>query len=265
MRFAIEPNEGDTESRKGVRMNRHLSAAIAACVLLAPHAGLASSLAGAAGVESFRGPLGGGSRALLGIGVADFGKADVLVQGVRFDDDVIGTGWSVTSGGGVALAGPLRARVRATRTVGDGTFRSWSWRAGPELRFGQSASVAAYYESYEAGDSARTRGLAGEALVAMAPKLTGRATSGWARDAAGATRIVQATLGGIWHAMPHLDLSADAGWASLQDSSTQSFPVGGAGGGLPLLGGGDPGSASRTDVVRQGSATLLLGARVVFP
>lgn len=247
-------------------MNRFfLPAALAACALLPLRSALASPYAGAAGVESFVGPGGAGSRAVLGIGVADFGEADVLVQGVRFDDDVTGTGWSLTSGGGVTLAGPLRARIRASRTVGDGSFRSWQWRVGPEIRFGQSASVAAYYEAYAAGDSASTKGLAGEALVAMTPKITGRATSGWARDDVGATRVAQATLGGIWHAMPHLDVSADLGWASLQGTTTQSFPLGGAGSGLPLLGGSKRGNASRTDVVRQDAATLLLGARVIFP
>ena len=245
-------------------MIRFLSTAFWACALVVPQIAHASAFAGAAGVESFRGPGGAASRAVLGIAAADFGKADVLAEGVRFDDDVTGPGWSATAGAGWTLVGPLRGRARATRTVGDGTFRSWQWRAGPELRFGQRATAAAYYEAYQAGDSARTHGLAAEALVAMTPKLTGRATSGWARDDAGVTRVVQATLGGIWHAAPHLDLNADLGWASLTGTSTQSFPAA-EGGGLPLLGGGGTTPASRTDVTRQGAATLLLGARIVFP
>jgi hypothetical protein len=247
-------------------MNRSfLPAALTTCVLLAPHAGFAASYAGAAGIESFLVPGGSGSRAVLGIGAVEFGRADMIVQGMRFDDDVTGTGWSFMSGAGVTLEGPLRARVRATRTMGDGTFRSWQWRAGPELRLGRRASVGAYYEAYAAGDSARTQGVTGEALVAMTRKLTGHAASGWARDATGDTRVVQATLGGIWHALPHLDLNADAGWVSLDGTTTQGFPDAGTGSGLPLLGGGHHGSASRTDVTRQRSATLLLGARVIFP
>jgi hypothetical protein len=201
---------------------------------------------------------------VLATGVVDFGHADALLQGVRYDDDVTGSGWSLASGGSVAITGPLRARARVTRSVGDGTFRSWQWRFGPELRFHDTASVAAFYESYAAGDSASTHGVAAEGLAVLTPKFTGRADAGWATGD-GATRIAQLTVGGIWHAMPHLALSADAGWASLQGATRETYSLG-EGGGLPLLGGGrDRRSASRTDVAEQGAATLLLGARVIFP
>lgn len=233
--------------------------------LLSPGPAHASSWASAAGIESFQGPGGTGSRAVLGIGVFEFGRADVLAQGARYQDDVTGMGWSLTAGGGVTLAGPLRARARATRTVGAGTFRASQFRAGPELRFGSLADVAAYYETNEIGDSARTRGLTAEGSMAVAPKLTGRASGSWARDD-GPNRAVQASVGGIWRAVPHLDVSADLGWVSTQGTTATSFPAGGPFEGIPLLGGGNNSShASKTDVVRQSAPTLLLGARVVFP
>ncbi len=233
--------------------------------LVSPPAARASSFAGAAGVESFQALGGSGSRAALGLGVADFGRADALAQVVRYEDQVTGTGWSFAAGSSVALAGPLRARVRATHTLGDAGFRAWQWRGGPEWRFGDRASLGVSYERDAIGDSARTQGVVAEGLLALRPRLTARASASWARDQ-GASRVAQASLGGIWKAATHLALTADAGWLSAEGASQETFPLGGAGGGLPLLGGGRaPSTASRTSLVQSSAPTLLLGARVIFP
>jgi hypothetical protein len=246
-------------------MKRVLLLVLGICSLL-PHTLSASPLAGAAGIESFQGSGGTGSRAVLGTAVLDFGHADALLQGARYQDDVTGSGWSFVAGGSVALAGPLRARLRATRTLGDAAFRAWQLRAGPELRFGTKASAAIYYERDAIGDSARTQGVAAEGLVAVRPRLIARTSGAWARDG-GSNRILQAALGGIWRAAPHLDLSADLGCVVSQGAAYETFPIGGPGGGLPLLGGntGPATNVSGGGVVQHRSPTLLLGARVVFP
>jgi hypothetical protein len=234
--------------------------------IVTPHAAHASSFAGAAGVESFQAIGGSGSRAVLGMGAADLGSADALAQAVRYEDAIAGAGWSFTAGGSARLSGPLRARVRATRVLGEAGFRAWQWRAGPEWRFGERATLGAFYERDAAGDSAHTQGIVGEGLLALTPKLTARAAASWATGDA-ASRIAQASVGGIWRAAPHLALIADAGWLSTQGTSQTTFPIGGGGGGLPILGGASrtPGTASRTSVTQSTAPTLLLGARVIFP
>jgi hypothetical protein len=224
----------------------------------------AAPLTTAVGYEYFHGPFSQNSHAALGLAVLDLGTVDVMAQGARWRDDALGDGSSLVAGAGVTLAGPLRARGRATRILGDGSARAWLLRAGPELRFANTASLAAYVERYRADGGVATHGFAGEALVAVHPRVTARATASYARGAESATSGA-GSLGAIWRAFSRVDLTAEAGWAETRGASAAPIPTIGPGSGLPLFGRNETSAPASPASVRESSPTILLGARVVFP
>jgi len=234
-------------------------------LLLAATPAAADPVAGAVGYEYFRGSS-AESHAALALAVVDLAVVDALAQASRWTDEAMGQGTSLTAGAGVRLAGPLRARGRATRVLGDGTAHAWLLRAGPELRFGQTASVAGYLERATVDGGGSSDGFAGEALVAVHPRLVARATTSFARGEDDNT-AAQTSAGVIWRALTRLDLTAEAGWAETRGTSVTPLPAAGSSGGfLPLLRGSQTGApASSATSTRTSSPTMLLGARVVFP
>lgn len=207
------------------------------------------------------------------IGVASLGleRGFATVAGARFDDNLVGAGFSATAGAGASLGSPSRiVRVIATRYVGDETYRAWRLKAGPFYQWG-GASLGLSFVRY-------TDDQGGEATGGLA-EIEKPVSTRWKSTFEGSAAEIQAGMwstsgsaGIAWAASPHLTLSAALGVAR-NGSIGSAGPAATTRGPLtrPSLGnlfGGGAGSGPQTQESSTQpdlSATVLFGLRVPIP
>lgn len=230
-----------------------------------------ADVAGAVGADYYSGPSDQVTRGVLGVASVGVAGGFASLAGVRFDDNLVGAGFSVTGGAGAPLGSPSRLfRVLATRFVGDASFRAWRLKAGPFFQWGGSTLGLSFLRYVDDQSGEATGGIA-ELEVPVAPR--------WKATASGSAAAIQAgerswsgSAGIAWTATPHVTLTAEAGVA--RNGSIASAAPASAGRGLrdnPVLGnllgggGGQGGAGAASETTPDVSATLLMGIRVPIP
>jgi hypothetical protein len=198
------------------------------------------------------------TRSALGLGDLAFGGTDVLAGVLRFDDSTVGSGTGFVFGGGTSLGGPLSLRVLASRFVGDGDYRAWRIKTGPQwsLPGGGTLGISWVHDTNNLGPD--TESGAGELAVPVAHAWTAKLAGAYGRSEQ--TDGYAATVGAAWSAIPHLELSADVGAARNPPSTLTPAPSRGLL--SPVLGNGPP---SQQDTATPIAATSTISLRVTFP
>jgi hypothetical protein len=200
--------------------------------------------------------------ALLGLGLgAEWG--DASLAGVRFDDNRIGPGFGASASIGWEIGTMITLRASGTRLLADESYRAWRWKAGPQVTLTDQRQISFSYVRYEDALGA-SNGVVGEAAVPLRALLTGKATASYAENPDGQDSV-HGSIGVAWRLVSNLELSGEIGVAKNGVVTSQtSFPSQRPLGGLPILGGGDPGPESQHAEDRV-STISLLGVRVLFP
>jgi len=221
----------------------------------------AGTLSGSLGLESSAGSRGPSTRGATALGTLALPAGpDFTLAATRFDDGEVGLGTGAVGALGVPLAPTARLRGQATRIIGDGGFRAWRFKAGPQFVMPGGSSLQLSYLRFEDNQGVRSDGAALESVVPVSDQLSARLNASFAtlpQDLKGTT----ATAGLAWTPVRWLELSGEAG-AARNGALTQ----GSSGTGLPLLGGGllgGPSTASQTE--NQVSAVALVGVRWLLP
>ena len=233
-----------------------LACALAAC---APQV-RAASVVGAAGYEYYGGPGGQITRGALLAGVVSLGGTELVVAGVRYDDNLVGKGVNATAGLGVPAGPAVKLRVQGSRFVGDGSYQAWRVKAGPEFELPRGQSVQLWYMHYQDNHQVKSDGAILEAAIPLADRLTGKLNASYA-TAPQDLRVLQGAVGLAWTVVPHLELSGEIGLAQ-NGSAVYGEPFRGPG--LPLLGGGQSSETGTQQTVNQTGTTALFGVRVMF-
>lgn len=228
-------------------------------------AATAAPLTAVGGFDHYAGALGQSTNAIVGAVVVGAGGGDLMLAGVRYDDNFAGRGVSVTGGLGVPVAPMMKLRVNGTRIIGDESFRAWRAKVGPQFALPRGQSVTLSYAHYQDHLGARSNGAVAEATTPLVPSLTGRASASYATAPQGPPAL-QGSLGLGWSVVRNLELSGEIGLArNSSGAAGQPSPGGGPLGGLPLLGGGNNGGSSDPARAREVDTTVLLGLRVTLP
>jgi hypothetical protein len=242
------------------RRTRCAAVMILMAAALASRPAAAASVSGLAGYEyaDAGGPL---TRAAFAAGVLHAASFEGTLAAGRYADDQVGAGTSLTAGLELPLAPMLGLRVQGTRLIGDGDYRAWRSRVGPEFTWGGGSTLFLGYLHDESNQDLRSDAALLEQVATLAPGWSARLDASYAANSEG-EHGAQAAGGLVWSPLSHLLLSGEVGL------SQRAAIVAGAGQPprrLPLvgeLGPGDPGaSASRQDF----HSTVLLGVRVLFP
>lgn len=222
-------------------------------VALPVHAGAGADYSTAPGDETTRG--------VLGFATIEMGAADALGAVMRYDDSRIGAGTGLTGGLGFGLGPMTRLRTTGTRYVGDGDFRGWRVKVGPQVSTPGGASLGLFFTHDDNNVAGRSNGAVGEAEFPVAPRVSGRLNASYTSLGDGVSAVSGAAGAGV--ALPaHLSLAGEVGLAQT-GAQGQSFPRSrGLGDLVPLVGGGG-GSGSSSD--RPFSTTVALSIRAVFP
>lgn len=222
----------------------------------------AAPITAVGGFDHYAGAFGQTTHGVLGAVVVGAGGGDLMLAGVRYDDSHNGQGFSLTGGAGIPMAPAVMLRAQATRIVGDGAFRAWRARVGPQLALPGGGSLLLAYVHYRDDAGARSNGATAEASTPLAARLTGRATTSFATAPLGPPAL-QGSLGLGLALMRNVELSGELGLARNATGATGGgSPGGGPLADLPLI--GAPG-ASPEERVREVDTTLLLGVRVSLP
>lgn len=218
-------------------------------------AGAAAS--GAAGYDYYRGMEHRETHTVLGVAGVPVGAGDVLGGGLWFDDDVVGSGYGLVLGGGIALGGPAALRVLTTRFVGDEGYRAWRVKVGPQWTLAGGGTLGLSWVRDVNNLGPDTDGGAGELSVPLASRWTGRLSGSIGRS--GDVTGYAASAGAGWTVAPHLELAGELGLARNPPATTPA-PSGGR---LlpPILDPGEPPPAQADDEV---ATTTLLSLRVTF-
>ncbi|HKQ56745.1 MAG TPA: hypothetical protein VJY35_02650 [Candidatus Eisenbacteria bacterium] len=243
-------------------MHRGALAVLAIILTAAAGSAQASPVTAVGGYDHYAGPLGQNIDAVLGAVVLGAGGSDLMLAGVRYDDNLSGQGITVTGGVGVPLAPMTKLRINATRIIADETFRAWRARVGPQLSLPRGTSLSLWYAHYQDHLGGRSNGAIAEAAAPIVPKLSGRASASYATTSQGPP-AVQGSVGLGWSVVSHLELSGELGLARNASGAAGTPGGGGPLGGLPILGGSNGGSSGGT--VEQVDTTFLIGLRVTLP
>ena len=239
---------------------------LAGAAFLAVRPVAAGTMTGGAGVDYQTGPEAQSYRSALLFGSADLASGDFTVAAVRFGDSSVGAGVSGFGNAGLRITSAARLRLIGLRTIGDGAYRAWRLRAGPELNLTSEVTLGAYY--LRARDNTPGDFDAGgvELSVPIARGVSGQVGSSYGKWSGGAT-TAQGMIAGTWHAGSRVQLlcEADVG-RNVMTTSTSSPSSGGILGGLPITGGlGNGGSGTESRTENRVTATSLFGVRFLFP
>lgn len=217
-------------------MRRMLIAFALLAIGALPRAGRAASISGAAGFDLSNGPAGATSRDGVGLVDADAGAFDVLAGALRYDDSVLGVGNGLLAGAGAVIAPDTRLRATVLRYLGDGGFRGWRTRLGPQWNRGD-ASMALTWQHDDNPVVTRSDAALLEAGIPVAGPVAARAEAGYLVYADG-THGGQGALGLAFRLGGHLQLTGMAGMAQRASAQGGGVSPGGGGGGhgLPILG-----------------------------
>jgi len=240
---------------------------MAILIALTPVSAPAGTLSGGAGLDYQSGPKTQSYRSALLFGSAEQGSTDLTLAAIRYGDSNIGPGIGAFANAGVGLSPHVRARGIGLRAFGDGSYRVWRWRLGPEFHSASDLTVGAYYLRLtdNAGGSFGSAGF--EVGGPIRPGVTGQIGSSYGKWNGDAT-TAQAALSGTWHPMSRVTFlgEVDVG-RNLTTTTTAGPSGGGALGGLPLpigLGKGNKGSSqtrSSSDVTAAGQIGIRFSIR----
>jgi len=241
-----------------------LGLVLAGAVFLAARPVAAGTMSGGAGLDYQTGPETQSYRSVLLFGSVELASGDLTVAAVRFGDSGVGPGVSGFANAGLRVTSAARIRVIGLRTIGDGAYRAWRLRAGPEVELTSEVSLGAYY--LHAHDNSPGNFDAGgvELSVPISRDVSGQVGSSYGKWDGGAT-TAQGTLAGTWRTSPRVQLLCEVDVGRNVISTSSAAPSsGGILGGLPIgLGNGGSGTESRTE--NRITATSQLGVRFSFP
>lgn len=171
----------------------------------------AATPTGAVGYTYYQGAAHNLTRAVTAEGTMAFPRLEATLAALRFDDGLIGNGVQLVAGLGVPLHG-FTLRAQGGSVLGDRDYRGWRAKLGPEISLSRSGAVQISYLHYEDNQDFRSDGLALESAAVLAPRLTGRLGASYAASSLD-IQSTQATSGLTWVALPHVELSGEAGVA----------------------------------------------------
>jgi len=221
----------------------------------------AATPSGAVGYTYYQGAAHNLTRAVTAEGTLALPGLECSLAALRFDDDLIGPGVQLVAGLGVPVEGVAVLRAQGGSVMGDGDYRGWRLKLGPEVNLSRIAAVQASYLHYEDNQDFHSDGVALESAAVLSPRLTGRLGASYAASSLD-INSTQATSGVTWVALPHVELSGEAGVAR----NGGVAPVGAPGPRSllsPLLGPqpGAPAPAEANDI----STIYQLNVRFTFP
>jgi len=196
------------------------------------------------------------------------GAGDITLAGIRYGDSQLGPGVGLFANGAVQIVPRVLARAVGLRAIGDGTYRAWRWRIGPEFPLTPDRTVGFYYLrlTNNAGESFGSGGV--ELGASLSPSITAQVGSSYGRWNTDVTST-QGTVSGTWRPAARVLLLGefDVG-RNLTTTSATGPSGGGALGGLPLpggIGGGGRGrgtgeTSAKSDVSTAGQ----IGVRFLF-
>jgi len=233
--------------------------------LAAPPAG-AGTLSGGAGIDYQTGPEAQSFRSALLFGSAELAHGDCTVAAIRFGDSRAGPGTSGFANAAVRVSSGTRIRVIGLRTIGDGAYRAWRWRAGPELYLTPEVSLGAYYLRAHDNSPGDFDAAGVELSLPVARDLSGQVGSSYGKWNGGET-TAQATLAGTWRAGVRVQLLGEVHVGRNVTSTSAAGPSsGGILGGLPIANGlGNGGSSTQSGPDRRVMVTSQVGVRFLIP
>jgi len=226
----------------------------------------AGTMTGGAGVDYQTGPEAQSYRSALLFGSADLASGDFTVAAVRFDDSSVGPGISAFANAGLRITSASRLRVIGLRTIGDGAYRAWRVRAGPELNLTSEVTLGAYYLRAQDNSAGDFDAGGVELSVPIARGVSGQVGSSYGKWDGGATSA-QGMMAGTWHAGSRVQFLCEVDVGRNVMTTSSSAPSGGGIlGGLPITGGlGNGGSVTESRTENRVTATSQFGVRFLFP
>lgn len=224
----------------------------------------ASPLSAGAGVDRQAGPGHQTYTAGLLFGTVSVPLADATLALIRYDDSVTGYGNALFANAGVGVPGLARIRAIGARSFGDGGYRAWKLRAGPEWSLGL-VTAGVYGLHQEDNVSARLNAVGVEVGTSVVPGLALQA-GGMAGKREGDANASQASGSFVWGALSHVQILGELDVGRGVASSTTSTSGGGPLHRLSLAGGlgaGSPGERTVTDT--RVETVGLLGVRFLIP
>jgi hypothetical protein len=216
----------------------------------------AATPSGAVSFDLYNGPADQVTKSALALGDLAFGGADVVGGVLRFDDTTVGMGNGFVVGGGWTVAAPLSVRVLASRFVGDGDYRAWRLKSGPQWGLPGGGTLGLFWVHDTNNVGPDTESGAGELSVPVTHGWTGKLSGAYGRSEESDGYV--AAVGASWTAVPHLELSGEVGAARNPPATT---PAPSRGLLSPILGG----PQQEQSMTNQVSATSTLTLRVAFP
>lgn len=213
------------------------------------------------GYDYYRGPadqITQGPTASVGVGL---GLASASLGAMRFDDNHVGAGTSVTAGVGFPVLPLTQLHAYGTRYRSDQDYRAWRVKVGPQIGIPTGQTLGLFYSHYSDNREVDADGATAELASPLVAGLSGRVIAGYAKS--GGFDSGQGSVGLSWKVLRHLELSGDVGMAKSGALATQPFPRARVLD-LPLIGGGS-GAPSTTEEDAGLETTLLLGVRIVMP
>ena len=220
-----------------------------------------ATASGAVGYSYYQGAAHNLTRAVSAEGTVAVPGSEYSLALLRFDDGVIGDGVQVIGGVGVSLGSAMTLRALGGPVVGDGEYRAWRAKLGPEFSFSRVAAAQVSYLHYEDNQDFRSDGLALESAATLGPKLTGRLGASYAASSLD-INSTQATSELTWMALPHVELSGEAGVA--RNGGVAAVGAPGPRSLLPPLLGPPPGQSQQT-AEGEVSTIYQLSVRFTFP
>jgi hypothetical protein len=239
---------------------------IAILLLLLPGSSPGSPLSGGAGVDYSSGPDGQSMKSGVAFASLALAGADITLAGARYDDNEIGSGVTGIGSAGFPLSPATKLRVTGARSIGDGTYRGWRVKAGPEWALPGGPTLGLFYTHTSDNSPSASDIASGELNVPLQSALAaqGSLTYGSLPDGLNTT---QAGLGLRVNPSKRFLLSAEFGIGRNVIGGLESG-VPGSGSGRVHTGGstkrstgGSAGTTSSSDLV----SSLQLGCRILIP
>lgn len=195
--------------------------------------------------------------------------AALTLAGARYLDSQDEDGVSGTASLIAPLEGALGVRGELSRLVGDGVYRAWRYRLGPQISLAGGAWLFPYYLRNEDNRSPTLHSLGIDGSFSVTPSLAAQGGVSYA-SRSGEPSSGQAMAGFLWAPASRLQLIGQAGFGRNDLLVTRSAGSGGGGGimgSLPILGGRGGGNSSRTQTTEENAyaTAVSLGFRVFIP
>lgn len=244
-------------------MTRRTRCAVVMILVVATLASRPTAAASVSGLAGYEYAVAGGplTRAVFAAGLLHAASFEGTLAAGRYDDGQVGAGTNLTAGLELPLGPMVGLRMQGTRLIGDGDFRAWRSRVGPQLTWGGGSALFLGYLHDESNQDLRTDAALLEQSTPLAPGWSARLDASYAGTSQG-ERGAQVAGGLIWSPISHLLLSGEVG---LSQRAAIVTAAGQPPRRLPLLGELGPGEPGTSESRQDFHSTVLLGMRVLFP